>query len=139
MRGHFEMNQLRAEQIMTTGVVTIRPEATIQEAIELILLRRISGLPVTDEDGRLVGIITEFALLAMAYDNHVPQETVAEHMTREIVAAEAGDPINRVADLFVVHRVRRVPVVREGRLVGLISRVDVLRALYQECHAVAGV
>jgi CBS domain-containing protein len=122
---------LTAEQIMISGVVTIRPEATIRDAIELLLERRISGLPVVDASGALVGMITEYALLALAYDRQVTHETVAQHMTRDIIAADADDPVNSLADQFIVHRVRRLPVTSGGRLVGLVSRVDVLRALYE--------
>jgi CBS domain-containing protein len=60
-------------------------------------------------------------------------------MTREVITVNVDDPISRIADLCIVHRVRRLPVMRDGRLVGLIARRDVLRALYQNrpqaCHA----
>ena len=59
---------LTAGAIMTPNLVTVRPDASIEEAIELLLREQISGLPVMDDDGRLVGVITEFALLAVAYD-----------------------------------------------------------------------
>lgn len=122
---------ITAEQIMTPGVVTVRPEATIREAIELLLTKRISGLPVVDANGALVGILTEYALLAMAYDQEVTHQTVAQHMTQEVISADASTPVNRVADLFIVNRVRRLPVIKDGRLAGLVSRVDVLRALFE--------
>ena len=125
---------ITAEQIMTTGVVTITPEATISDAIELMLVRCVRGLPVVDSDGFLVGMITEFALLAMAYDKRITDQSVAEHMTRNVISVEAGDPLSRVADQFIVQRVRRLPVLKNGRLAGLVSRVDVLRALYN-CEA----
>ncbi len=122
---------LNAEQIMTSNVVTIRPEALVKDAIELLLNCRISGLPVVDEAGTLVGMITEYALLAMAYDSQVTDQTVAEHMTRDVISVECDTPANGVADQFIVHRVRRLAVTHKGRLVGLVSRVDVLRALYE--------
>lgn len=121
---------LTAEQIMTPSVVTVGPEATIHDAIELLLAKRISGLPVVDRNGALVGILTEYALLAMAYDKEVTHQTVAQHMTQEVISVDAKTPVNRLADQFIVNRVRRLPVVDQGRLVGLISRIDVLRALY---------
>jgi CBS domain-containing protein len=121
---------LTAEQIMTTGVITIRPEATISEAIELLLHKHISGLPVVDDRGALVGMITEYALLAMVYDRNVMHERVSSFMTRQLVEVEYNTPITEVASQFILHRVRRLPVTKQGRLVGLISRVDVLRGLY---------
>ena len=122
---------LTASAIMTEKVVTISPESSIQEAIELLLSQGISGLPVVDSEGQLIGIVTEFALLAIAYDETVRNDTVAQHMTTDLFTVEASDPINKVADLCIAHRVRRVPVVSGGRLVGLISRRDVLKALYE--------
>ena len=120
---------LTAGEIMTSEMVTIRPEASIADAIDLLLNQQISGLPVTDAEGRLVGVITEFALLALAYDKHVKNHTVRQHMTRDVISVEVDDSLRRVADLCIVHRVRRLPVMQAGRLVGIIARRDVLRAL----------
>jgi CBS domain-containing protein len=120
---------LTAGAIMTPELVTLGPDASIEEAIETLLAKEISGLPVVDETGRLVGVITEFALLAVAYDQRVKDHTVAQHMTRDVISVDVNDPLSRVADVCIVHRVRRVPVMQNGRLVGLIARRDVLRAL----------
>lgn len=120
---------LTAAEIMTEALVTVLPTDSIETAIERLLEHEISGMPVVLEDGRPVGVITEFALLAMIYDHQVKDQTVAEHMTQELITVEVDDPVSRVADLCIVHRVRRVPVLDEGRLVGLIARRDVLRAL----------
>ena len=125
---------LKAQDIMTCRVATVRPEASVNEAIDLMLSHEISGMPVTDDDGQLVGIITEFAMMAMVYDVRVCEQTVGEHMTTDVYTVEADDPISKVADLCLVHRVRRVPVMQSGHLVGLIARRDVLKALYQS-HA----
>jgi CBS domain-containing protein len=62
----------------------------------------------------------------------VKNHTVSQHMTREVIAADINDPVNWIADLCIVHRVRRVPVMRDGRLIGVIARRDVLRALVEE-------
>jgi CBS domain-containing protein len=120
---------LTANDIMTDDLTTIQPDASIEDAIDLLLNRQISGLPVTDDDGHLVGVITEFALLAMVYDQQVKNHTVEQHMTRELITVDYNDPISRVADLCIVHRVRRLPVMKHGRLVGIIARRDVLKAL----------
>ena len=122
---------LTARSIMTENVVTIRPESSIQDAIEMLLMQRISGLPVADDEGQLIGIITEYALLAIAYDENVRNETVSQHMTIDVYTIEPDAPINKVADLCIMHRVRRIPVVQDGRILGLISRRDVLKALYE--------
>ena len=123
---------LTAGSIMTTDLVTVRPDASIEEAIQVLLNQSISGLPVVEDDGRLVGVITEFALLAVTYDKRVKNHTVSQHMTREVITVEINDPVSRIADLCIVHRVRRVPVMDNGRLIGVIARRDVLRALVEE-------
>jgi CBS domain-containing protein len=122
---------LTAGAIMITDLVTVRPDASVEYAIEILLTQQISGLPVVDDEGRLVGVITEFALLAVAYDRRVKNHTVGQHMTREVVTVDIDDPISRIADLCIVHRVRRVPVMKNGRLAGVIARRDVLRALVE--------
>jgi CBS domain-containing protein len=122
---------LTARDIMTEDLVTIRPTATVREAVELLLSREISGLPVVDDSDRLVGIITEFALMAVAYDKKVLEEPISQHMTTELLTVDVKDSVRKVADLCVVHRVRRVPVLKDGRLVGLVARRDVLRAMFE--------
>jgi YD repeat-containing protein len=123
---------LNAGSIMTTHLVTVRPDASVEAAIQVLLDQGVSGLPVCDDDGRLVGVITEFALLAVTYDKRVKNHTVAQHMTRDVITVDVNDSVGRIADLCIVHRVRRVPVMENGRLVGVIARRDVLRALVEE-------
>lgn len=120
---------LTAGEIMSPNPTTVRPDASIETAIALLLQEEISGLPVVEENGQLVGMITEFALLAVAYDRSVKNHTVRQHMTRDVISVNVDEPLSRVADLCIVHRVRRVPVMDEGRLVGVIARRDVLRSL----------
>jgi len=129
---------LTASEIMNEELITIHPEDSVKDAIELLLRNGISGLPVVDHDGHVVGVVTEFAMLAMVYDHEVQNQTVGQHMTRELITVDIDDPISRVADLCIVHRVRRLPVMKHGRLVGLIARRDVLAALYQNEYLLAG-
>ena len=120
---------LTAAAIMSNNLATIHPDAPLKDAIESLLNHQVTGLAVTDDEGHLVGIITEFALLAMAYDHDVRRQTVARHMTRDVVCADVNTPLNRVADLFILHRVRQLPVLRNERVVGMICRREVLQAL----------
>ena len=122
---------LTVRAIMVDNLVTISSESSVQEGIELLLSQGVSGLPVVDRQGSLVGIVTEFALLGLAYDDKIRQDTVAQHMTTDVLTIEADDPISKVVDLCLVHRVRRVPVMEQGKLVGLVGRRDVLKALYE--------
>jgi CBS domain-containing protein len=122
---------LTAADLMTTDVATVCPDATMDRAIRLLLELGVSGLPVVDADGRVVGIVTEFAMLAVAYDPVVRADPVGLHMTKPVIAVDETTPVGGIADLMVLHRIRRVPVTRDGRLLGLISRRDVLRATMQ--------
>lgn len=128
---------LPVHEIMTRDMVTISPDAPISDAIELLLARRVSGLPVVDSSGKLVGILTEFALLALAYDANVAEHKVSDHMTCDVLTVDTNDTVNKVADLCIVHRVRRLPVLEKGQLVGLVSRRDVLDSLYKSTAPVS--
>lgn len=127
-----------AGQIMNVQLDTIDARAPIRDAIDRLLSHNYSGLPVVDSGGRLLGVITEYALLAIAYDERVEAQTVGEHMTRELVTVDVNESVRRIADLFIIHRVRRIPVTKDGKLVGQISRRDVLRALRNEAPALVG-
>jgi CBS domain-containing protein len=129
---------LIAADLMTTDVTTVSPETTMELAIELLLERGVSGLPVVDADGRVLGVITEFAMLAVAYDPVIRADPVRLHMTKPVIVVDKTTPVGRVADLMLLHRIRRVPVTRDGRLLGLISRRDVLRVTTQSRETSCG-
>jgi len=117
----------KARDFMSTGLTIATPELTIGEAVDELLSKRISGLPVTANDGTLIGIISEFALLTIAYDPESRHEMVADHMSTEVITVEEDADLTEIANAIIVHRVRRLPVVRDGKLVGIITRRDLLR------------
>jgi CBS domain-containing protein len=119
---------IAAKDIMNCEVVAISPETTVAEAIDTLLLYRISGLPIVDPRGRILGVITEYAMIAIAYDPLVLRDPVRLHMTKDVITVDAGEPLTKIADLFLVHRIRRILVVQDGQLAGLISRRDLLKA-----------
>jgi CBS domain-containing protein len=117
----------QVKNAMHSEVVSIRPEATVEEAIELLLNHSISGAPVIDDAGRLCGIISQFQLLEVMYDPQVKTSRVRDFMTRNVLTVEEDSLLGSAVNLFVVHRIRRLPVVRQGKVVGVISRSDLLR------------
>lgn len=117
----------QASDVMTSNVTTIAPDATVDEAIRVLLDNHISGLPVVDARGMLVGMISEFQLLETVFDPQIRNESVRGFMTRDVIAVDEGALLADVASLFIMHRIRRVPVLRDGQLVGLITRRDLLR------------
>ncbi len=113
-----------ARDVMTSDPITVRPEQSIHEAAQLLSERRISGLPVCDERGNLVGVVSEFDLIARS------GAAVADVMTRDVVVANETAPVGQVRAMLVGRRLKRVPVVDgKGRLVGIVTRADLVREL----------
>ena len=143
---------MKAADLMTSFVVTVTPEATIEYAAQLMLQYRISGLPVTDSDGAVLGIVTEGDLLRRAEtgtdkrharwvslligQGRLAQEYVHTHgrkvgdvMTERVFTVTPETPLADLVALMETKHVKRVPVVDQGRLVGIVSRADVMAAL----------
>lgn len=125
---------LRVSEYMSTELVTITPDTEIMRAVYLLVKHDISGMPVVDEEGELVGILTERDCIATAINAGYFDEAggpVRDFMSSPVETAEADDSLMNVADRLSKSIYRRFPVIEDGRLVGLISRRDVLEALKQ--------
>lgn len=143
---------MKAADIMVKDVVTTGPEASVQELATLMLERRISGLPVVDGGGRLLGIVSEGDLIRrpeidtdrvklgwlrlLLSDEARARDFVKSHgrkarevMTQPAISVAADAPLAEVVRLMARHRIKRLPVVDKGRLVGLVTRTDLLRAV----------
>ncbi|MBK5957733.1 histidine kinase [Rhodoplanes elegans] len=143
---------MKASDIMTTTLVTVTPDTSVADVAAILLENRISGVPVVDPAGRPVGIVSEGDLVrrAEAGTGHerswwlkllmgregLAAEFVKEHarrvadvMTRELVTATPDTPVAEIASLLERHRIKRVPIVKDGRLVGIVSRANLLHAL----------
>jgi CBS domain-containing protein len=121
-----------ASDYMSGDPVTFTPEMDIHRAIKALLEHHISGAPVLDGDGGLVGVLTKKDCLKIAFSASYHQEwggRVAEFMSADVKTVEADTDIVEIAELFLNSRFRRFPVMRNGRVVGVISRHDVLRSL----------
>jgi CBS domain-containing protein len=117
---------------MTKNPVTLTPDMTIRQAVSLLIRKDISGAPVLDEHGRLIGIFTERDCMrvVMQSDYHgEPGGLVREFMSDNPQWVGPEQSILTLADLFSNGRFHRYPVLDSGRLVGIISRRDVLRAM----------
>jgi len=142
--------RLTAADVMTSRVITVRPDTLVKDVAALMAAHHISGLPVVAGDGALVGVVTEADLL---YKETGPRQppgrlrsglprfgrtaramtkveglTAGEMMTAPVISAEETTPLREVAALMVRRRVNRLPVLRAGRLVGIVSRADVVQA-----------
>lgn len=126
----------RVEDYMATKLVTVTPKSTAAEAISLLLKHEISGMPVVDDDGNLVGVVSEKDCLKPLVDSQYfesPSTRVADLMSTELTTVSPETGIMKIAGLFLDNSFRRLPVLENGRLVGQISRRDVLRAI-REVH-----
>ena len=143
---------MNVAEIMTQPVISVTSETTIAEAARLMLQHRISGLPVVNPRGAVIGIVTEGDLLRRAETGterrharwleflispgHLAREytnaharKVGEVMTPDVASVTPQDPIGEVVRLMEQRRVKRLPVIDDGRLVGIVSRANLVRAL----------
>lgn len=148
---------MRAMDVMTTNVITVGPETPVQEVAKLLSERSISGVPVVDAGNRLVGIVSEGDLLhrvetgterrvqrrrrswwldRFESEEELARDYVKSHgrtaedvMTREVATVSDTTDLAEIANLLETKRIKRVPVVRDGKLVGIVSRANLVRAL----------
>jgi len=132
---------------MTKDVVSASPEMSLREAASLLADKRISGLPVLNEAGEVVGVLSEADILVKAggsvhrnrmlawllepnvgVDDKIRAETVAEAMSAPAVTVAPHRPVYEAARLMVSENVNRLPVVEDGKLIGILTRADVVRA-----------
>ena len=139
-----------AKDIMTTKVVTVVSEAPVAEIADLLLARRISGVPVVDSEDRLVRIVSEGDLIRRQQGEGrrswwlslltSPDESAREYikthgqraedvMTRDVVTVTEETPLGEIAQLLEKRGIKRVPVLREGKVVGIVSRANLLHGL----------
>jgi CBS domain-containing protein len=121
-----------ASDIMTRKVVTIHPEASVQEAAQLLDQFRISGIPVVNATGDLIGIITEADIISKVNRYGLLDQDglrVADIMSHNVTTVEEDTPVGDIAMLLSERKIKRVPVVRQGRLVGIVSRGDIVHAV----------
>lgn len=118
---------MRVRDVMTVGVVAVAPTTPLKEVASLLVGARVSGLPVLDE-GRLVGIVTESDLMPVheGAPGH-PVQTAADVMTKKVVTLVEEMTVTSAARVLERHRIKRAPVLRGDRMVGIVSRGDLLR------------
>jgi len=143
---------MRAMDVMTSEVITVDENASVQAVAKLLAERGISAVPVVDKDNRVIGMVSEGDLLhraetgterrrswwleMMASTNKLAGDYVKSHsgkvkdvMTRDVVSVIETTPVADIAILLETNRIKRVPVVRDGKLVGIVSRANLVRAL----------
>jgi CBS domain-containing protein len=128
------LKSVKVRDYMTTSLVVFRPQTELFHAIDQLLRSKISGAPVVDDEGHLVGVLSEVDCLkgilsGSYYDYESLGGTVSECMSTLVETVAVEDDILQVSERFIRNGRRRFPVVDNGKLVGQISRRDVLRAV----------
>ena len=118
--------------VMSTDVISVAPNSLIEDAIDVMIEHSISGLPVIDDHGQLIGMISEYDALQLLLEP--PSEVglvapVVNFMTRDIVSIPLDTSLDTVAHMMQSLGVRRLPVVDQGRVVGIVSRRDLIRVV----------
>ncbi len=147
-----------AKDIMTREVITVNKNDSLEEVAQILLQNKISGVPVIDADRRVIGIITEKDLIIKAgelkmpfyitlfdsiiflenpirFNNNLKKYTasqVGDAMTSKVISVDENAKVSRIVEIMQDKKVNRVPVLRHGKLVGMISRNDILRSLVKK-------
>ena len=118
-----------ARDIMTSTVVTAKEDMLVTNVMKLLLRWHISGLPVVDDDGMLLGIITEHDVMNFALSGDAASTRASEVMTKQVETYSPDTLVAEIINRFAARRIRRVPVVEYGKVVGIISRRDIVREM----------
>ena len=121
-----------AKEIMQSPVIAATPRASLRDLAARLVTNEFSGMPVADPDGRVVGVITEADIIRALLDGkRLENLTAGQVMTGPALTVEATTPLDEVMKCLVEHKIVRVPVTAEGKLVGIIARRDLIRALIE--------
>jgi predicted transcriptional regulator len=117
-----------AREMMTHKVYTVSPEATVQEVAQQLSQEKISGAPVIDNEGQIIGIITQADIIGKVDREGLH---VSDIMSTEVISVDDETLIGEVARIMSKHKIKRVPVMCNGKMVGIISRGDIVHAVAQ--------
>ena len=127
-----------AKDLMRTDLITVLKTATVSEVIDILAEKGITGLPVVEDDMTIIGLISEkdvlqvaYRIIAHSYDPSTSSATVEKLMAKELVTFSPDDNLADICQCFLDRSIRRVPVVDDGKLVGVISRKDIITFAFQ--------
>ena len=112
-----------AKDIMTRDIIMVRPSMTVKQLAMLLIKNQISGAPVAAEDGKIVGVVSEADILAKK------GRQVKGIMSTKVVSVNEETAVEEIAKLMSTHKIKRLPVMRENKIVGIVSRADIVSAI----------
>lgn len=112
-----------AKNIMTRDIITVTPTMTVKNLAMTLIKNQISGAPVSSRDGKIVGIVSEADIVAKK------GKDVKAIMSKKIISVTEETPVEEIAQLMTTHKIKRLPVMRENKVVGIISRADIVSAI----------
>lgn len=124
----------KAKDVMKTNLITVDRRTGIHEAIRILVENNITGLPVVNDDMSLAGIISEKDVLGLLYNIEDKPGNVEDFMTEEVVCFDQEDSLIDITESFIGSNFRRVPILEEGKLVGIISRKDIIAYILKLRH-----
>jgi len=123
---------MNAKDVMTRDPITIKPTTTVAEAIKCLIDNKVSGAPVQDDAGNMIGVVTEKDLI-VSYDFLQDiNSAVASFMSKDIISVNEETPVEEISKLLVQRNIKRVPVTEGDKVIGIVSRRDVLRYILEK-------
>ena len=117
-----------ARDIITRDVITVPPSMTIKQLANALIKNQVSGAPVADKKGKIVGIVSEADIVAKK------GKDVKSIMSKKVVSIDEETPVEQIAHLMMTQHVKRVPVMRGDQLLGIVSRADIVSAIARGEH-----
>jgi CBS domain-containing protein len=127
---------VRAKDVMSNRVMTVKPDSRVVDVIRLLAEHKVTGAPVVSDDMHLLGMVTEKDILMMLlYDKNIKTKTVADLMTKEVISFTEEDDLMEIFKILVENNFRRVPILSNGTLTGIVSRTDIIHFLSERAKA----
>jgi CBS domain-containing protein len=121
---------VKANEVMSGSVLTATPDMTLGDVIKLLVKNNVTGLPVVDDDMNLLGVVTEKDVLKVLY-NKEKRKSVRDLMSKNVVSFDENEDLIKIFKCLVENSFRRVPITSAGKLVGVISRSDIIKFLHE--------
>ena len=120
----------KAKEIMTKNVISVKSNMLVSQAMTLLVNNHISGLPVVDDELNLVGMVSEKDfLILLAHKRFNKKDVVGQFMTKQVVSFKEDDLVWDICEFFMKASMRRVPITKDGKLVGILSRRDIIKTI----------